>query len=169
MRAILFFKVKRSGHGAWTSAREWERRGPTLGRCALAHGPGGQANYMKTNVQDWSPRMSFNLKGSQISVLQFNWRTGSNPRCRFRNTNWGTKLIVNLCMNYVVHVSSTMWRIKNQPSNSTSCSDNALHSLVLVAGILYWGLHVMSSFSSWRCILKGYFEREVYFEGPNCI
>ena len=47
--------------------------------------------------------------------------------------------------------------MKNQPSNSTSCSDNALHLLVLVVGILYWGLQVMSSFSSWGCILKDHF------------
>ena len=33
---------------------------------------------------------------------------------------------------------------RNQPSNSTSLySDNALHLLVLVAGMLYWGLQVM--------------------------
>ena len=57
--------------------------------------------------------------------------------------------------------SSIMWRIKIQPSNSTSCSDNALHSLVFVAGRLYWGLQAMSSLSSWGCILKGYFERYI--------
>ena len=32
----------------------------------------------------------------------------------------------------MVHGSSTMWRRKDQPSNSTSCSDNALRLLVLV-------------------------------------
>jgi len=51
-----------------------------------------------------------------------------------------------------------MRRIKNQPSNFIICSDNALRLLILVAGILYRGLQVMSSFSSWGCILKGYFE-----------
>ena len=40
-----------------------------------------------------------------------------------------------------------MWRIKYQPSNSTSCSDNYLRLLVLVVGELYWRLQVMSSFS----------------------
>ena len=74
-------------------------------------------------------------------------------------------------MNYVVHVSSTMWEIKNQPSNSTSFSDNALHLLLLVAGILYRGLQVTSSFAIWGCFLKGCFERGIfwratlYFEG----
>jgi hypothetical protein len=63
---------------------------------------------------------------------------------------------------YMIHVSSTMWRIKNQPSNSTSWSDNTLRLLVLVAGILYWGLQVTSSFSIWGCILKGCFERGIF-------
>ena len=80
---------------------------------------------------------------------------------------WDTTLVLNLCMNYMVHVSSTIWRIKNQSSNSTSSSDNALRLLVLVAGKLYWGLQVTSSFSIrgglfWeRCILKG----QIMFEG----
>ena len=43
-------------------------------------------------------------------------------------------------MNYMVHVSNTMWRIKNQPCNYAACSDSALRLLVLVAGKLYWGL-----------------------------
>ena len=62
-----------------------------------------------------------------------------------------------------------MWRIKNQPSNSTSCNDNALRRLVLVASRLYRGLQEASSFSIWDCTLKGYFERGIYFEGPNCV
>ena len=66
-------------------------------------------------------------------------------------------------MNYMVHVFGTMWRIKNQPSNFTPCSDNALHLLVLVAGILYWGLQMTSSFSIWGCILKGCFERDIFW------
>jgi hypothetical protein len=67
----------------------------------------------------------------------------------------------------MIHVSSTMWRIKNQPSNSTSCSDNALvRLLVLVVGKLYRGLQV-SSFSMWGCVLKGWILREVSFEGPT--
>ena len=71
--------------------------------------------------------------------------------------------ILNLCMNYTVYVSSTMWRNKNQPSNSsTSCSDNALHLHILVAGRLYWGLRETSSFSIWGCVLKGYFERGIF-------
>ena len=63
----------------------------------------------------------------------------------------------------MVHVFSTMWSMKNQPSNSISCSDNALRLLVLVAGILYWGLQMKSSFSIWGCILKGCFERGIFW------
>ena len=60
----------------------------------------------------------------------------------------------------MAHASNTMWRIKNQPSNSTSCSDNALRLLVFVTSKLYRGLQVTSSSSSmWGCVLKGCFER----------
>ena len=61
----------------------------------------------------------------------------------------------------MVHVSSTTWRIKNQPSTSTSCSNSAIRLLVLVAGILYWGLQVTSSFSIRGCVLKSCFERYI--------
>ena len=61
---------------------------------------------------------------------------------------WNTKLIWNLCMNYMVHVSSTMWRIQNQPSNTLlSRSDNALRLLVLLTDRLHRGLKVTSSLS----------------------
>ena len=71
--------------------------------------------------------------------------------------------MLNLCVSFMVLVSSIMRIIKNQPSNSTSCSDNALCLLVLVAGILYWGLQVTSSFSVWGCVLKGCFERGIFW------
>ena len=74
--------------------------------------------------------------------------------------------MLNLCMNYMVNVSNTTWRIKTQPSISTSCSDNALSLLVLVACISYWGLqwrlHFQFGVAFWRVVL-----REVYFEGPH--
>ena len=70
-------------------------------------------------------------------------------------------------MDYMVHVSNTMWRDKNQPSNPTSCSDNALRLLVLMAGILYWGLQVKSSFWIWGCILKGLFERGIFWRAKS--
>ena len=65
---------------------------------------------------------------------------------------------LNLCMDHMVHVSSRMWRIKNQLSNSTSRSDSVLRLLVLVASRLYWGLQVTSLFSILGCILKVSFE-----------
>ena len=91
------------------------------------------------NVQDWRSHMSFVLKGSWIFGLQFKgWIKSKTSIQEYRNAN--TKLILSLCINYMIHVSSTMWRFKNQPSNSTSCSDRALGLVLLVAGILYWGL-----------------------------
>ena len=66
-----------------------------------------------------------------------------------------------------VHVSSIMWIIKNQPSNSTSCSDNAIHLLVLVANILYWGLQVTSLFSNWGCVSKGCFGGGIFWRAKS--
>ena len=65
-------------------------------------------------------------------------------------------------MNDMVHVLSTLGRIKNQPSNSTFCIDNALRLLVPVAGRSYRGLQVTSSFSLRSCVLKGCFERGIF-------
>ena len=70
-------------------------------------------------------------------------------------------------MKHMVHVCSTMWRIENQPSNSTSCSDNALCLLVLVAGRLYRGLQVTSSFSILGCVLKGCFEGGIFWRAKR--
>ena len=70
-------------------------------------------------------------------------------------------------MDYTVHVSNTLWRIKNRLSNSSSCSDNALRLLVLVKGKSYWGLQVTFSFSIWGCVLKGRFERGVIWRAKS--
>ena len=76
--------------------------------------------------------------------------------------------MLNLCINYVVRVSSTMRRFKNQASNSTSCSDNALVCLLVhVADRLYWGLQVTYSLSIWGCVLKGCLGEVLHFEGTN--
>jgi hypothetical protein len=77
------------------------------------------------------------------------------------------KFILNLCMNDMVWVSSTMWRIKNQPSNSISCSDNALRLLVRVAGILIERTYIF--IFNLELHFEGLFLGEVYFEGPNCV
>ena len=107
--------------------------------------------------------MSFILKGSQISALQLKgWFKSKTSILK-----WNTKLILNLCMYYIVHISSIMWRIKNKSSNPTSCSDNALRLLVLVLERLYWELQVTSSFQ-FEVGFEGLL-REVYFEGPNCV
>ena len=45
----------------------------------------------------------------------------------------------------------------------------ALRLLVLVAGRLYWGLQVMSSFSMPGCVLKGHFERGVFWRPKSCL
>ena len=83
-----------------------------------------------------------------------------NPRIILK---WNTKFIMKLCISYMVHVSSTMWRIKNQPSDSTSWSDNTLHLLVFVVGRLYWGLQVTSLFSIWGFVLKGCIARGLFW------
>ena len=62
----------------------------------------------------------------------------------------------------MVHVSNIMWRIKNQPSNSISCSDSAGHLLVVRAYYIEdfkWRLH----FPIWGCVAKGCFERGLFW------
>ena len=70
-------------------------------------------------------------------------------------------------MNYMVHVSSTMWRIENPPSNSTSCSDND----PTLAGSCGGQIALRTSsdvalISNLDLRFEGLFW-EVYFEGPN--
>ena len=50
-----------------------------------------------------SPHMSFILKGSQILALRLkSWFKYQTPIQEYGNEN--TKFIINLCMNYMVHV-----------------------------------------------------------------
>ena len=117
-----------------------------------------------SSVQDWSPHMNFILKGSQISALQL-------KGC-FKSKNIELKYKIHItlvCINYVVHVSTTMWRIKNRPSNSTSCSDNTntLCLLVIVACKLNWGLQVTSSCWICGCVLDGCFERGIFWRAKS--
>ena len=106
-------------------------------------------------------------KGSQILALQLKGWFNSIRQSKNIEMKYETyiEFVHELSM---VHVSNPMWRVKNQPSNSTSCSDNALHLWVLVAGRLYWGLQVTSYIFNLVCDLKGCFERGI-FEGPNRI
>jgi hypothetical protein len=55
----------------------------------------------------------------------------------------------------------------NHLTLGNSCSDNTLRLLVLVVGKIYWGLHVTSSFSIWGCILKGCFERGIFWRAKS--
>jgi hypothetical protein len=75
--------------------------------------------------------MTFISKGSQSLALQLKrWFKSKTSIQECRNGN--TKLRWNSCMKdyMMVHVSNTMWRIENRPSNSTSCGDNALRLFV---------------------------------------
>ena len=100
-----------------------------------------------------------------LKFQRFRWRVGSNPRHQSKNIEMQYKTRIKLVHEFNMrHVSNTMWRIKNQPSNSASCSDNALvRLLVLVVGRLNWGLQVTSSsFSIRGWVLKGCFERRIF-------
>ena len=111
----------------------------------------GQSRCHTTRVQDRSPRMSFILKGSQISTLQVKgWFKiqDINPRL----WKWNTKLILNMYMNCTVHVSSTM--VKNQEST--------IYILFLVVTVpdAWWFLwradyveDFKSSYSIWGCYI----------------
>jgi hypothetical protein len=97
----------------------------------------------------------------------FSWRVGSNLRHQFKNIEMNYKT-----HNKLVHESyGTCFQydvqIKNQPSNSTSCSDNALRLLVLVVGILYRGLQGTSPYSIWGCALKGCFKRGIFWRAKS--
>ena len=71
-------------------------------------------------------------------------------------------------MNYMVHVSSTMWRIKNQASNSTSLYWKCpILLLVLVPGRLYWEFQVTPSFPIWGCVMKGCYERCIFWRAKS--
>ena len=71
-------------------------------------------------------------------------RVGSNPRRQSKNIEMKYQTHVNSCVNYLVHSSSTMWRIRNQPSSPTSCIDNALCLLVLVVVFEDWKMSIQS-------------------------
>ena len=59
-----------------------------------------------------------------------------------------------------------MRSVKNQPSNSTSCSDNVLRLLVLmIAGKVYSWLQVMSSFCNLGLHFEGLFRERYILEG----
>ena len=90
----------------------------------------------------------------------FRWRAGSNSRHQTKNIEMKCRTHIKLVHELYGTCFTTMWRIKNQPSNSIACSDNALCLLVLVAGKLHRRLQVCLHFQFgvmlWeRYILKG--------------
>ena len=69
-------------------------------------------------------------------------------------------------MNYMVHVFSAMWRIKNKPLTSFLIV-TMLYACCFLWWAYYiedckWCLHFQFGIAFWRVIM-----REVYFEGPN--
>ena len=109
----------------------------------------------------WKLSYEFHFEGLS------NFSSSVEGRAQIQDVNlkikkWNTKLILNLCMNHMVHVSNTMWRIKNQLSNSTSCSDNALQVLwEYYIEDFMWCLHFQFGVAFWRVVLKG----QITFEG----
>ena len=102
-----------------------------------------------------------------LKFQHFSWSARSNLRRQSKNIGMKYKTHLNLCMKYMIHIFNIMWRIKNQPSNSTSCSENAVRLLILVTGRLYWELQVTSSFSIWGCVLKGCLERGIFWRAKS--
>jgi hypothetical protein len=103
-----------------------------------------------------------------LKFQPFSWKVGSNPRRRSKNIE------IEIQNSYLTR-AWVIWymfpvrceELENQPSNSTSCSDNALCLLVLVASKLYWGLQVRSSFSIWGCIMKGCVEGGMFWRAKS--
>ena len=95
--------------------------GGVLGRPLDTHFLLGSRKFMVTALgscvnqvalisgQDWSPHMSFILKGSQSLALQLKgWFKSKTSIQEYRNEiKDKKKLILNLCMNDMVHVLST--------------------------------------------------------------
>jgi len=81
------------------------------------------------------PSYEFHFEGLSNINLTVSWRVRFKSKTFiWEYSNEIKELIWNSCMNYTVHISSTMWRIKNQSSYSTSCSDNSLRLVVVVCG-----------------------------------
>ena len=92
-------------------------------------------------VQDWSPHLN--------SI----WRAISNPRRQFQKLEMNIMLILHLCMIHVVHVSNTMWRIKNQPSNSMPYACWFLWRAYNIEDFK-WRLHFHFGVAFWRVVFE---------------
>jgi hypothetical protein len=75
-----------TSHYAWGRVTTLHDCGGVLGRRPLDTFLLGSHHFMVTNVQDWSPNMSFILKGSQISALQLKgWFKSKTSISKYRN------------------------------------------------------------------------------------
>ena len=162
------------------SKRSTHQAAPTRNGCCLGKGVGYEKAFLcclgtgDQPIHYDAPKQCSRLKPS----YEFHFEGLSNfsisveglvqiQDVKPRIWKWSTQLILNLCMNYMIHVFSIMWRIKNQPSNITSCSDNALRLLVLVAGRLYSGLQVRSSFCNLGLRFEGLFWERYMLKGQS--
>ena len=140
-------------------------------RCHPYRCPNGYGTHMwpslLATIQSSRLKPSYEFHFEGLSNFSLSVEESINPRRQFKNIEMIRKLVSNFCRNYMVYVYSTIWRDKNQPSNITSCSDNSLHLLVHVVSRLYWGLQVMPSFSNLGCVLKGCFERGVFWRAKS--
>ena len=66
-------------------------------------------------------------------------------------------------MGYMLPIQ--MWRIQNRPSNSTSCSDNALRFVGSCGGQIQVGLQVTSLVSNLGLCFEGLFWKRYILKG----
>jgi hypothetical protein len=121
---------------------------------------------MAISVQDWSPHMSFILKGSQISALMFkSWFKFKTSIQGYRNEIQNSYRTCACIIWYMFPVQCEDLRI-NHPT------------LILVLTMPYtcWFLcraeyienfKLTSSFSMWGCVLKGNFERRIFWKAKS--
>ena len=161
----VYTRVQDHGNLLTEQFMEWEH----------LFGPMEQCSSLKPSYEfhfEGLLNFSFSVEGlvqiiwRALKFQSFSWQVGSNPRHQSMNIEMKYKTELKICawiMRYMF--PGTMWRIKNQPSYSTSCIDNAQRLLVLVPGSVNRGLQVTSSFLIWGCVVEGCFERGIYLEG----
>ena len=120
-----------------------------------------------SSVQDWSPHMSFILKGSQITACQLKGRFKSKTsiqeyKIEIQNSYWTWAWII--C--YVFSVQCEESRINHLTQLLVVTMPYACWFLwqAYYVDDFKWRLHFQFGVAFWRVVL-----REVYIEGPNCI
>jgi hypothetical protein len=110
--------------------------------------------------------MGLILKGSQISALWLKaWFKSKTSIQEYRNEIQKSYWTCAWIIWYMFLMQCKELRIDHLPL--LLCIDNALNLLVLVAGKLYWGLQVKSSFSIRGWGLKGCFERGIFWRAKS--